>query len=74
MLRNMDTDSRTQIAYSTILQLDRLMTAFEDEHVPAAFKNPSLADLTSKPWLKNSFEGWSNCEALIGSFIPPGKS
>jgi hypothetical protein len=69
----MDTDSHIQTAYSTILQLDRLMTAFEDKHVPAAFKNPSLADLTSKPWLKGALEGWSNCEASLGYVIPPNQ-
>lgn len=43
------------IAYSTILELDNLLTKTEHESVPLAFKNPSITDMIEKPYLKDQY-------------------
>lgn len=41
--------------YSTILELDNLLTTTEQEVVPLAFKNRSITDLVEKPYLKEEY-------------------
>jgi hypothetical protein len=41
--------------YSTILELDAMLTKTEAECIPDGFRNPSLSDLAEKPYLRGAY-------------------
>ena len=45
-------------AYSTILELDNMITQREHDAVPLGFKNPSITDIVEKPYIKDQYMGF----------------
>lgn len=60
------------LAYSTILELDSLLTKTEAECIPEGFKNPSLSDLAEKPYLRGAYAEIQIRKTYIVYFVTLG--
>lgn len=56
-------------AYATVLELDKMITDVEMDSIPPGFKNPSVADMVHKPYLKEQYHAFQNRQCFLRIII-----